>query len=85
MLLKIVNAFFTVYQLMLFARIIGSYLPQFYGHPVMRFIAYYTDPYLGLFRRIVPPIGGILDLSPILAFIGLGIIEHIIKTLLVGL
>jgi YggT family protein len=27
------------------------------------------DPYLNIFRGIIPPIGGTLDLSPILAFL----------------
>ena len=31
------------------------------------------DPYLNLFRGIIPPIGGTLDLSPILAFIVLDV------------
>jgi YggT family protein len=44
----------------------------------MHFVAFYTDPYLNLFRRLIPPIGGVLDLSPILAFFGLEILENII-------
>ena len=28
-----------------------------------------VDPYLNLFRGIIPPIGGTIDLSPILAFV----------------
>ena len=31
------------------------------------------DPYLNLFRGIIPPIGGTLDLSPILAFVALDV------------
>lgn len=31
------------------------------------------DPYLNLFRGLIPPIGGTLDLSPILAFIVLDV------------
>jgi YggT family protein len=31
------------------------------------------DPYLNLFRGIIPPLGGTLDLSPILAFIVLDV------------
>lgn len=31
------------------------------------------DPYLGLFRGIIPPLGGTLDLSPILAFVVLNV------------
>ena len=33
-----------------------------------------ADPYLNLFRGIVPPLGGTLDLSPILAFFALNIV-----------
>lgn len=29
------------------------------------------DPYLNVFRGIIPPLGGTLDLSPILAFVTL--------------
>ena len=38
-----------------------------------------TDPYLNAFRGIIPAIGG-LDLSPILAFIVLNLIEGLLKT-----
>ena len=31
------------------------------------------DPYLNLFRGIIPPLGGTIDLSPILAFIALDV------------
>lgn len=84
MLISVVHTFFLVYEIMLFARIIGSWFPQFYHHPIMRFIAHYTDPYLGLFRRIIPPIGGVLDISPFLAFIGLGLIESLVNRLIGG-
>lgn len=32
------------------------------------------DPYLNLFRGLIPPIGGTFDLSPILAFIVLDLL-----------
>ena len=31
------------------------------------------DPYLNLFRGLIPPLGGTIDLSPILAFIVLDV------------
>jgi YggT family protein len=34
-----------------------------------------TDPYLNLFRSIIPPLGGI-DLSPILAFLLLSFVRQ---------
>ena len=31
------------------------------------------DPYLNLFRGIIPPLNGTIDLSPILAFVALDV------------
>ena len=70
------------YLVLLFVRIIGSWFPSFAHHQFMRFIAFYTDPYLNLFRRLIPPIGGKLDLSPILAFVGVQVIQWILFFLL---
>lgn len=78
MLIKIVDILFQVYMLMLFARILGSWFPEYQRSRPMLFIAFYTDPYLNIFRRIIPPLG-MLDFSPIVAFLCLGFIEQIIK------
>jgi uncharacterized protein YggT (Ycf19 family) len=44
----------------------------------MGFVAHYVDPYLNVFRRFIPPIGGVLDLSPLLAFFALSLLEKLI-------
>lgn len=46
----------------------------------MQFISFYTDPYLNLFRSLIPPLG-FLDISPIFAFIALQLIESGLKYL----
>ena len=79
---SIIHWAFGIYTAFLLVRIIGSWFPDFAGHKLMRFVAFYTDPYLNLFRRVIPPIGGRLDVSPMLAFIGLQIMEGIIKFIL---
>jgi YggT family protein len=76
-----VGVFFQVYTLMLFARILGSWFPQLSQYQVMRFIAFYVDPYLNFFRRFVPPLG-MFDFSPIIAFICLGFLEKMILSFL---
>lgn len=81
MILTFVNAFFQVYMLMLFARILCSWLPELQQYRFIQFIAFYTDPYLNLFRRFIPPLG-IIDFSPIVAFFCLGIIEYVVKLLI---
>jgi YggT family protein len=86
MLLSLVNVIhwiFGIYTFFLFARIVGSWFPAFAGHKLMRFIAFYTDPYLNLFRRLIPPIGGRLDLSPLLGFFGLRFMEYLILLILI--
>ena len=74
----VVRLAFSVYTILILIRIVGSWFPRFSHSTFMRFIAYYTDPYLNLFRRIIPPIGGVLDLSPMLAFFALQIIETLV-------
>ncbi len=81
-LIKIIHWAFGLYTFMLMVRIVGSWFPSFSRHTIMRFLSFYTDPYLNIFRRIVPPIGGMLDLSPLLAFFGLQISEMILVYIL---
>jgi len=69
-----VNTLALVYLVLIFVRIIMSWIPRI---PYNRFLAGFlkfvsdvTDPYLNLFRRILPPVRlgpGALDLSPIVA------------------
>ncbi len=44
----------------------------------MASISSITDPYLNAFRGIIPPIGG-LDLSAILAFLALNLMESLLS------
>ena len=80
-IISIIHYLFFVYTLLLMARIIGSWFPSFANSKWMRFVAFYTNPYLNLFRKIIPPLGS-LDLSPILAFFALQILESVIIRLL---
>lgn len=81
MLFYIVDKLFLVYTLMIFGRILGSWLPDLQQTRFMQFIAFYTDPYLNFFRRFIPPLG-MIDFSPIIAIICLGFIERGVKNLL---
>lgn len=76
--IQIIDKLFLVYFIMLFIRILSSWVPQYQDTAPMRFVAYYTDPYLNIFRRMIPPLG-MLDLSPIVAFFSLQILEGMVK------
>ena len=73
-----IHLLFLSYTILLFLRILSSWFPAWQGHTLVRFVSFYTDPYLNVFRRLIPPLGGVLDLSPILAFFGLRIAESLI-------
>jgi YggT family protein len=60
---------------MVLVRCIASWLPELTNYRWMQFLMFYVDPYLNLFRRVIPPIGGKLDISPILAFLALRFVE----------
>jgi YggT family protein len=82
LILKTIEILFLVYTMMLFVRIIGSWFPDFSQSRFMQFVAFYTDPYLNIFRRIIPPLG-MLDLSPIVAFFALQILENVLKMIVI--
>ncbi len=77
MLALIVHWIFRTYYFMLIARIALSWFPNLYRYRFSHFILFYTDPYLSLFRKVIPPIGGMLDLSPLLAFFALQFAESL--------
>ena len=64
--------FLQVYNLVITARILLSWFPQAQGVGALQPIFAVTDPYLNLFRGIIPPIGG-FDLSPLAAFFVLSV------------
>lgn len=51
---------------------------------VRRALATLVEPYLGLFRRIIPPIG-MIDISPIIAILALQVAAQLLLRLMVGL
>ena len=61
-----------LYNAALIGRIILTWFPN---PPQIIFgpLSTITDPYLNLFRGIIPPLGGTIDLSPILAFVTLDV------------
>jgi YggT family protein len=74
-MLIILHYVFNLYTILLAVRLIASWFPALHGQAWLYWLSRVTDPYLNLFRRIIPPIGGVLDLSPILAFLTLQLLE----------
>lgn len=75
---KVINNIFYFYYLLIILRIFLTWIPSIdWQQQPIKAIREVTDMYLDIFRRIIPPAGGI-DFSPIIALIALQIIQIII-------
>lgn len=54
--------------------ILSSWVPMLRENIVGQFVEKIVEPYLGIFRKIIPPIG-MIDISPIFGFIAYGFIQ----------
>lgn len=86
-----VAALFLVYIVMIFIRVLLTWVPRMPYNPYLRavvgFIEECVDPYLNAFRRLLRPIGlGTLslDLSPIVATIVLFVVRDIVLRAILG-
>ena len=86
-----INTLVLVYLVLIFIRILMSWIPRMpynrYLAAFLKFVSDVTDPYLNLFRRILPPVRmgpGALDLSPIVATFVLIIVSSIVANLIRG-
>jgi YggT family protein len=85
------GALLLVYILIIFAYIITSLIFSFGGRipysrwssAVLGFLRDVSEPYLGIFRRFIPPIGPI-DISPIVAILVLQLVGGLIIALIRG-
>ena len=90
-----VDSLFLVYIIMIVTRIVLSWVINFRGsipyNPALRattgFIEESVDPYLRVWRRVLPTIGGsrmAIDLSPIVGIIVLSLLQGIVVGLING-
>lgn len=59
------------YSLIIFVYVMMSWLPVNRGilADIYQVLGKVCDPYLNLFRKIIPPIGGMVDVTPIVALL----------------
>ncbi|MCO5183950.1 MAG: YggT family protein [Anaerolineae bacterium] len=84
MIATIINTLFTFLTILVFARVIVSWVrisPSSSFFPVVRFIHDATEPFLAPIRRVLPPSSG-LDFSPIILLFILYFAQTIIGSLL---
>ena len=77
-----VNVFISVYALVVFLYVLTSWIKLPYSlNPVRRFLADVCEPYLRLWRRVLPTMGP-LDFSPMVAIFALVVLGQIVVNVL---
>ena len=78
-IVSLVWTLYNIYFYMIIAYVLLSWVPNARDSFIGQLLGKVTEPYLGIFRRFIPAIGGVIDISPIVAifalrFIGMGVI-----------
>lgn len=80
-LADLLNSLLTIYTWAIIIRVLLSWVSPDPFNPIVQFLTRVTDPYLELFRRIIPPIG-MMDISPVIALLVLNFAQRfLVKTL----
>jgi YggT family protein len=75
LILNSLVSFLQIYWILLIVRILLSWFQTAeWAGQIISFLAPVTDPYLNIFRSIIPPLGG-LDISAILALLLLQFVQ----------
>ncbi len=79
-LAQFVDILFGALWLAIMGRVLLSWLPNLPPNPITRFVYDITEPILAPLRRWIPPLGGMIDLSPMVAMLLLYVLQQIIRS-----
>ena len=74
----IVGWIFAILQIALLIRVVSSWFPRVADSVWIRWTYTLTEPILRPLRRIIPPIGGMIDITPIVGYFVLRVIQWLI-------
>jgi YggT family protein len=88
--IQIISYAFTVYEFLILIRVLLSWVNaggynRWAYHPIVRWLYRLTDPILIPLQRLIPPIGGTIDITPIVALFLLEIVRRVVVAILAGL
>lgn len=84
-LINFFDLLFTLLGFAIIARALVSWLPIDRYHPIIRVLDQITEPILAPLRRYIPPVGGMMDITPIVALILIQILQAIVHRVLVNM
>lgn len=86
-----VSALVWIYSVLILIRILLTWVPRMPENAALRtvvgFVEDITEPYLALFRRLIPPLRGgpgLIDISPIIAIFALVLVGSLVTSLIQG-
>jgi YggT family protein len=79
----LLNGLLSLYILLIFLRVICSWVNVSYSHRWMRLLVSATEPLLAPLRRAIPLVGG-FDVSPIVALLIVQVLQRVVAGMLIG-
>ena len=81
--LRLITALLDAYTWIIIIYCLLTWIPSQTGliGEVKRILGVITDPFLDLFRKLIPPIGGMVDVTPIVALLVLQLVKSLIYRL----
>lgn len=67
---------YQIYLFMIIGYVLLSWLPNARESFIGEWLGKLVEPYLSIFRKFIPPIGGMIDISPIVAIFALRFIVY---------
>ncbi|MBI5566340.1 MAG: YggT family protein [Chloroflexi bacterium] len=81
--IQLVQTLFEVYSFILLARVLTSWFQVDPYNPIIRLLHQLTEPLLAPIRRLLPQTG-MMDFSPIVAFIAIMVVERIVISMMIS-
>ena len=80
--IQVISLLLQVYSYVLLARALISWIPNLDPYnPIVQFLYQITEPVLEPIRKLVPPLGGMIDISMLIAFFGIMILQQILVSM----
>ncbi len=80
MIMRLIVELVDIYTFIIFIYVIMSWIPYKKGilANIDDVLGKICDPYLDLFKRFIPPLGGMVDISPIIAIVVLQLVVRVL-------
>ena len=84
LLIDLIRVAATLYTILIFVRVVLSWVGRGSTHPLILLVYRLTEPVLGPVRALLPSFGGI-DFSPVIVLFGIQFLKQILVSLLAGI